>query len=114
MSETLFVSTRKGLFTVTRNGGGWRIGDDVAFLGDNVTLAMHDPRTGNDFAALDHGHFGVKLHRRKPGGAWEELAVPAFPRSPRASSIPTAGARKCPGRSCASGRWRRAVPTSPA
>ena len=82
MSDTLFVSTRKGLFTVARSGAGWRIGDDIAFLGDNVTLAMHDPRTGNDFAALDHGHFGVKLHRRKPGGAWEEIAVSSFPEKP--------------------------------
>jgi hypothetical protein len=82
MSERILVSTRKGLFSVERNGNGWAIGDDVGFLGDNVTLAMHDPRTGNDFAALDHGHFGVKIHRRKKGGDWQEIAAPAFPEKP--------------------------------
>ena len=37
MSDRLLVSTRKGLFTVTRRGGSWEIAE-VDFLGDNVTL----------------------------------------------------------------------------
>ncbi len=32
------------------------------------------------FAALDHGHFGVKLHRSIDGGQnWKECAVPIYP-----------------------------------
>ncbi len=81
MSDKIFVSTRKGLFTLARNGGGWQIAD-ADFLGDNVSLAMHDRRTGHDYAALDHGHFGVKLHRRRAGEAWEEIAAPAYPEKP--------------------------------
>ena len=38
MSDTLLVSTRKGLFTVCRKAGEWEIAA-VDFLGDNVTLA---------------------------------------------------------------------------
>ena len=53
-----------------------------AFLGDNVTLALHDPRDGTDYAALNHGHFGVKLHRRDKGGEWTEIATPAYPPKP--------------------------------
>ena len=47
--------------------GGWAIAR-ASFVGDNVTLAMHDPRTGDLIAALNHGHFGeqaASLARRR-------------------------------------------------
>ena len=74
MSDTILVSTRKGLFTLERTPSGWDIAK-VDFLGDNVTLAAADPRDGRRYAALDHGHFGVKLHRSTDNG-WEEIAAP--------------------------------------
>ena len=44
---------------------------------------MHDPRSGHLFAALNHGHFGVKLHRSTDGGAtWNEIAAPKYPEKP--------------------------------
>ena len=82
MPQPLLVSTRKGLFTVTRSdSGSWTI-TDTDFLGDNVTLALVDKRSGKTFAALDHGHFGVKVHRRDPGSDWQEVATPAYPEKP--------------------------------
>ncbi len=81
MSDALLVSTRKGLFDVKRNATGWEVAAGH-FLGDNVTLALHDPRDGTDYAALNHGHFGVKLHRRDHGGAWVEIKAPAYPEKP--------------------------------
>jgi hypothetical protein len=80
MTETLLVSTRKGLFTVARKAGHWEItrGD---FLGDNVTISLTDRRDGRHYAALDHGHFGVKIHRSTANG-WEEIAVPTYPPKP--------------------------------
>jgi photosystem II stability/assembly factor-like uncharacterized protein len=80
MSDTLLVSTRKGLFTVTRERGRWAIAE-AAFLGDNVSLTLSDQRSGSTYAALDHGHFGVKLHRKSNSG-WEEIAAPAYPPKP--------------------------------
>ena len=80
MSDLLAVSTRKGLFWVERKRDGWRIAA-ADFLGDNVTLALRDPRNGADYAVLNHGHFGVKLHRRARG-VWEEAAAPAYPPKP--------------------------------
>jgi len=80
MSDKLMVSTRKGLFTVMRNGGDWDIAG-VDFLGDNVTLTLTDPRDGKSYAALDHGHFGVKMHRSTANG-WEEIPTPAYPPKP--------------------------------
>lgn len=82
MSTRLHVSTRKGLFTLERGKSGWAIAQ-TSFLGDNVTLAMHDPRSNELFAGLNHGHFGVKLHRSRDGGSsWTEIAAPKYPEKP--------------------------------
>ncbi|MGF1641882.1 MAG: WD40/YVTN/BNR-like repeat-containing protein [Rhodospirillales bacterium] len=81
MSDTILVSTRKGLFTVSRRQRRWRIAD-VDFLGDNVSIALADRRDGRRYAALDHGHFGVKLHRSAATG-WQEIPPPAYPPQPQ-------------------------------
>jgi len=82
MSDHIIVATRKGLFDVDRSDRGWRVAK-LDFFGDNCTLAVHDPRTGDRFVALDHGHFGNKLHRsRDEGRTWEEIAVPEYPPYP--------------------------------
>jgi hypothetical protein len=85
MSKKIIVSTRKGLFTVQRNGASrWGI-SKADFVSDNVTIALPDPRDGGKtiFAALNHGHFGVKLHRSRDGGAsWTEVSAPAYPKRP--------------------------------
>lgn len=81
MSDRILVTTRKGLFTVERRGAGeWAIVRS-AFLGDRATMALADPRDKTVYAALDLGHFGVKLHRSENGGeSWEEIAAPAYPK----------------------------------
>ena len=82
MAKALLVSTRKGLFELGRGRGGWSV-KASSFLGDNVTLALHDARDGTDYAALNHGHFGVKLHRRGKGQkTWTEIAAPKYPAKP--------------------------------
>lgn len=82
MSDTILVSTRKGLFTVERGGKGWRVAR-TSFLGDNVNLSFPDRRDGTWYAALDHGHFGVKLQRSDDRGeTWTEVAVPTYPPKP--------------------------------
>jgi len=76
------VATRKGLFSLDRGPSGWSI-SRARFLGDNCTLVMHDPRSGDLIAALNHGHFGVKLHRSRDAGAsWTEIAAPKYPEKP--------------------------------
>src|SRR2546429_7360505 len=60
MADRLLVSTKKGLFTLDRTASGWGV-SKAAFLGENVTLAHVDPRDGGWYAALNLGHFGVKL-----------------------------------------------------
>jgi len=84
MSSTLRIATRKGLFAADRNGASsWSI-TGSSFLGDNVTLSLVDPVSGNHFAALDHGHFGIKLHRSSDGAkTWQEIATPEYPKRPQ-------------------------------
>lgn len=81
MSDRILVATRKGLFTLKRLNGAWKI-DGADFLADHVSMLLADPRDGHLYAALDHGHFGVKLHRRNGDGAWEEIATPTYPEKP--------------------------------
>jgi hypothetical protein len=81
MSDRLYVGTRKGLFLFERNGRGeWRIGP-TAFLGDPVSYVLADERDGTIYAALNLGHFGVKLHRSLDSGAtFHEVPAPAYPK----------------------------------
>jgi photosystem II stability/assembly factor-like uncharacterized protein len=77
MADRLLVSTRKGLFSLLRGAAGWAV-ERVAFLGENVTLAH--PTAEGWYAALNLGHFGVKLKFSPDRGAtWEDRAVPAYP-----------------------------------
>src|SRR4051794_2847347 len=79
MSGKVWVSTRKGLFELGKTAGAWRV-QEQWFLGDNVTIALPGTGAGGEpgFAALEHGHFGVKLWRRA-AGAWQEAPRPVLP-----------------------------------
>ncbi|TNE85962.1 MAG: glycosyl hydrolase [Deltaproteobacteria bacterium] len=78
MSETLLLGTRKGLFTLVDDGRGYAV-TDLAHAGIPVQYAMRDARDGTIWAALDHGHWGAKLARKRVDGAWEEVQAPAYP-----------------------------------
>src|SRR5919109_1758768 len=100
MSERFLVATRKGLFTVHRGNSRvspWSI-SGTAFLGDNVSMVLADPREGTLWAALDHGHFGAKLHLSPDDGeSWIEAAPPAFPPKPEGQEeFEPAGGRPIP------------------
>src|SRR5262245_21722387 len=82
-SAPLLVATRKGLFVLRRGPSSWDI-EHAAFVGDNVSLVLPDRRDGSLYAALAHGHFGVKLHRSADGGrTFTECAAPAYPEKPQ-------------------------------
>jgi hypothetical protein len=71
----LFVATRKGLFVINEKIGA------PHFLGDPVTAVLQDGRDW--YAALNLGHFGVKLRRSADRGeTWEEIAAPTYPPQP--------------------------------
>jgi hypothetical protein len=100
MSDRFLVATRKGLFTFEQSSGRispWTI-TATAFLGDNVSMVLEDPRDGAVWVALDHGHFGAKLHvSRDRGRSWSEAASPAFPPKPEGEEqVEPAGGRPIP------------------
>ena len=77
---TLLVATRKGLFTWQREDAVWRLKSSAPdFPGEPVSMVLRDPRDGTDYAALNLGHFGVKLWcRERDASEWTELSPPAF------------------------------------
>jgi len=83
MPDRLWVATRKGLFRIERRGAvrpRWAVAGKPSFLGDNVSMLLPPDQDGRMLAALDHGHFGVKLHRSADGGRrWKEIATPVMP-----------------------------------
>lgn len=83
MDDRLLVATRKGLFALRPGAEGrWTLGQPD-FIGEPVSMVLPDPRDGSVYAALNLGHFGVKLHRRRAGmAAWEECGVPTYPQQP--------------------------------
>lgn len=76
MNESVLIGTRKGVFRLNPDE---RI-RPFGFVGVPVTSVLRDPRDGAIYVGLDHGHFGVKLHRSDDDGeTWAELSAPAYP-----------------------------------
>lgn len=81
-TDRAWVATRKGLFELRRARAGWQVAN-VSFLGDPVTMLLPPQADGRMLAALNLGHFGVKLHASEDAGAsWHEVATPAYPPQP--------------------------------
>lgn len=82
--DRAWAATRKGLFELRRSaGGGWRVAR-VSFLAEPVSMLLPPDADGHMLAALNLGHFGVKLHASDDAGAsWREVATPAYPEQPK-------------------------------
>ncbi len=89
MESRAWVATRKGLFEMRRRGSDWSIGR-VSFLGEPVTMVLPPTAaSGRMLAALNLGHFGVKLHASDDRGeSWREVATPAYPPQPEGAPGP--------------------------
>jgi hypothetical protein len=92
MSDRAWLATRKGLIELRRRADAWRI-EHTAFLGDPVSMLLppmtDGPTPGRLLAALNLGHFGVKLHASDDGGRhWQELAAPVYPPQPADAAGP--------------------------
>ncbi len=86
MHERLLIATRKGLLIFEPIAGQWRQ-TETHFMGEPVSMVLADPRDQTLYAALNLGHFGVKLWRRSAsGGCWQVCAVPVYPPQPEALS----------------------------
>ncbi|MEM8908249.1 MAG: glycosyl hydrolase [Bacteroidota bacterium] len=74
----LLLGTRKGLAVYYHSSAGWQF-RKMHFTGIPVSIAYVDEQKGIWWVALDHGHWGVKLHRSFDRGShWEELTPPKY------------------------------------
>ncbi len=77
--RNLLLGTRKGLVVYSLNHNDSWVYQTTHFVGAPVSLTFVDPRSNTWFACLDHGHWGVKLHRSEDNGEnWTELESPKF------------------------------------
>lgn len=78
MTQPIYIGTRKGLFRLDASGL-----ELLGFLGVPVTNVVHDRRHDRLHVAVDHGHFGCKIHYSDDGGAtFLEGQPPTYPPRP--------------------------------
>jgi hypothetical protein len=83
MDDRAWVASKKGLFELRRSGDGWAIAR-ASFAGDPVTMVLPPNSSGRMLAALNLGHFGVKLHASDDAGEnWHEVDTPSYPPQPQ-------------------------------
>ena len=89
MNDRAWIATRKGLFELRLRNGAWQI-ERTSFLGEPVSMVLPPQADGRAIAALNLGHFGVKVHASADAGqTWEEVATPAYPPQPEgAEGVP--------------------------
>jgi photosystem II stability/assembly factor-like uncharacterized protein len=76
---TVVLGTKKGLVFVDKLARSWRA-RRIQLGGIPVSYAFHDDRTQTLWAALDHGHWGVKIQKSTDAGEnWSEVAAPKYP-----------------------------------
>ncbi len=86
MTERILIGTRKGLFILRGDAGHWSI-EAAHFLGEPVSQVLFDARDDTLYAALNLGHFGVKMRRSRDGGrTWSETPAPAYPEQPASAA----------------------------
>ncbi len=89
MAHRAWVATRKGLFELHHSTTGWAI-ERLSFLAEPVSMVLPPQPDGRMLAALNLGHFGVKMQASDDAGAtWHEVATPTFPEQPAdATGVP--------------------------
>lgn len=81
MSSEVLIGTRKGLFLAESDTKSWKI-TKAMLLGEPITMVLVD-RQSHWHAAVEHGHFGVKLKRSNDNGdTCEEMGTPEYPIKP--------------------------------
>ena len=115
MRNIVLVATRKGLFKYNVDDAGqrWRL-ESNDFLGAPVSMVLASKQREDWYAASDHGHFGVKLHRSEDQGkTWREIAVPSYPVAPEGesgASLSLIWSMEYAGKSQAQGLWAGTIP----
>ena len=74
----LLVGTSKGLVCYERQTSGWFL-REIFFRGFPVSMIFIDSRNGDWWVALNHNHWGPKLHKSiDQGNSWMNIPLPKF------------------------------------
>ena len=77
-TSNLLLGTSKGLIVYQKNGEKWSFSNDH-FLGQSVSIAIADPRSGRWWVSLSHKHWGQKVHiSDNQGKTWTEVPCPKY------------------------------------
>lgn len=77
--STLLLGTRKGLIEFSKSGSQWKL-KKTHFTGIPVSIVHASSKSKTWWACLDHGHWGVKLHKSSDqGNSWQEVKAPEYP-----------------------------------
>ena len=88
MDDRAWVASRKGLIELRRRAGAWSVAR-TSFVGEPVSMLLPPDADGRMLAALNLGHFGVKMHASDDGGtSWHEVDAPALPPQPADAAGP--------------------------
>ena len=88
MTQRAWLATRKGVFELNRLRDGWSVGR-ASFLGEPVSMVLPPSTSAPMLAALNLGHFGVKVHASDDNGATRrEVATPSYPPQPEGAQGP--------------------------
>ncbi len=88
MEHRAWVATRKGLFELRRRAGHWVVAN-ISFLGEPVSMVLPPDASDHMLAALNLGHFGVKVQASTDAGqTWAEVATPTYPPQPEGAPGP--------------------------
>jgi len=82
-NDRAWIATRKGLFELRRRANNdWQIAR-TSFLAEPLSMLLPPGDDGRMLAALNLGHFGVKVHASDNAGkTWREVATPTYPPQP--------------------------------
>jgi len=96
VADRIYIGSRKGLLEYSGTGTNWAM-TAASFVGEPVSAVLADARDGMLYAALNLGHFGVKLHCSDDRGeTWRELPAPAYAAAPEGKGKGTDGAKDGP------------------
>jgi len=85
----IHIGTRKGWFELTKTNNKWQI-SQFAFAGVPVSNTLAQNGSDTFYAALNHGHFGVKFHRSDDAGKnWQEISSPTYPKDANEENAPS-------------------------
>ena len=75
------VCTRKGLFILNQGSSKWEV-EKFHFEAVKTCVVERNPRTGDIWLGMKHGHWGPKLHVSSGNGeTFTEVSTPEFPES---------------------------------